>query len=164
MKFIPYPLYGNHFCAGYQNYLSNIVEGKIYTFNFRFFLFNIFWLAHHRMYVHIAVLVTLLNIPVNISTILLKDGNNDHLVPILLLVSTLGYILISFFANYFYHQNCLNKIDYSNPDPLVKIKPLNNLLAAPLASIIFIVTSALSTALITGFIKLLKLFGIDISY
>ncbi len=164
MKFIPYPLYGNHFCAGYQNYLSNIKEGKVYTFNFRFFLFNIFWLAHHRMYVHIAALVTLLNIPVHISTILLKDGYNKELIPVLLLFTTIGYILIAFFANYFYHQNCLNKIDYSNSDPLVKIKPLNYFFAVPLATIIFITTSGLSTLLIASFIKLLNLFGVDISY
>lgn len=164
MKFIPYPLYGNHFCAGYQNYLENIKEGKIYTFNFRFFLFNIFWLAHHRMYVHIAALVTLLNIPVNISTIILKGGNNQDLIPTLLLLTSIGYILISFFANYFYHQNCLNKIDYSNIDPLVKIKPLNNLLAIPLAILIFVITSGVSTILISLFIGFLKLFGIDISY
>lgn len=149
MHYIPYPLYNNLYCRGYDKYLQQLQIGNKFQFNIWFFLFNIFWLARHKMYIHIALISTLVSIPLvylgsvaNIKTVEdiqhLYTGENT---PYVLMIFSLAYFLLSYLPHHFYHQRCLNKVDYNNPDPLIKIKPLNIILVAPVAILIMLVTN-----------------------
>lgn len=134
MRFIPYPLYSHLSCLGYQAYLDKVKIGNKYQFSGWFFLFNIFWLIRRRMYVAAATFTVFMTIllygiffylgATNVGEQIKFNAEPEN-IAMALTVFPIIYTLISFLPFMFYHQHCLNKIDYTLKDPIEKLKPLN---------------------------------------
>lgn len=148
MRFTPYPLYQHFSCIGYQEYLEKVKIGNQYQFSGWFFLFNIFWLVRRRMYLAAINLCILVSIASSLLVNFISmDSNNeivfrmsDNMVITALISFTLVYTLLSFLPFKFYHQHCLNKIDYTNKDPIHKLKPLNFIATLFLGFVILFLT------------------------